>query len=98
MIINKFKNVLSEELGIPVDSQMIINALSDIKPGLKHSNGIDEELMEYAREKIKKSVSGNSTEVKKEAKKETKKETKKEASNQAPKKETKKEAKKANKK
>ncbi len=55
MIINKLAKQLSEELNITVTSKDIINLLSDKKEGLKHSNNIDDDLVEYVNNHYKKS-------------------------------------------
>ncbi len=91
MTVSQFAKKLSEELGKEIKYQVVVEALADKKPGLKHNNGIDDELMAYAKEVITK---GNKTSNKTEKpapKKETKKEVKKEEVKPAPKKEAKKE-------
>ncbi len=55
MIINKLAKQLSEELNQTISSKDIINLLSDKKEGLKHSNNIDDDLVEYVNNHYKKS-------------------------------------------
>ena len=87
MTVSQFAKKLSEELGKEIKYQVVVEALADKKPGLKHNNGIDDELMAYAREVITK---GNNASNKSE-KPAPKKDVKKEEPKSAPKKETKKE-------
>ncbi|MBQ9936014.1 MAG: translation initiation factor IF-2 [Lachnospiraceae bacterium] len=101
MTVSQFAKKLSEELGKEIKYQVVVEALADKKPGLKHNNGIDDELMAYAKEIIIKGkkvsdkeavMSTSKKEVKKEeAKPAPKKEVKKEEAKPAPKKEVKKE-------
>ncbi len=100
MTVSQFAKKLSEELGKEIKYQVVVEALADKKPGLKHNNGIDDDLMAYAREVITKgnkaSDKADKPAPKKEAKKEEakpapKKEAKKEEAKPAPKKEAKKE-------
>lgn len=89
MTVNQFAKKLSEELGKEIHYKLVVEALADKKPGLKHNNSIDEELMAIAKDKI---VKGQKAETpKSEPKAAPKKEAKKEeASKAAPKKEAKK--------
>ena len=52
MTVSQFAKKLSEELGKEIKYQVVVEALADKKPGLKHNNGIDDELMAYAKEII----------------------------------------------
>ena len=102
MTVSQYAKKLSEELGAEIKYQDILKALEDKKPGLKYSNSIDEELQEYAKNRItNKSVSDkkdNKAEAKSEAKKETAKTEKKDAkADKTPKSESNKETKKDNK-
>ncbi len=96
MTVSQFAKKLSEELGKEIKYQVVVEALADKKPGLKHNNGIDDELMAYARNVITKGNKAEKPAPKKEAKKEEakpapKKEAKKEETKPTPKKEAKKE-------
>ena len=99
MTVNQFAKKLGEELGKEINYKRVVEVLADKKPGLKHNNSIDDELMAYAREVImnqEKDASPKKEDVKATSKKEEakpapKKETKKEEAKPAPKKETKKE-------
>ena len=100
MTVSQFAKKLSEELGKEIKYQVVVEVLADKKPGLKHNNGIDDDLMAYAREVITKGNNASNKadkpapkkEVKKEeAKPAPKKEAKKEEAKPAPKKEAKKE-------
>ena len=74
MTVSQFAKKLSEELGKEINYKLVVEALAEKKPGLKHNNGIDEELMDYARSVITKSQGASD---KKEAKAEPKNEAKK---------------------
>ncbi len=80
MTVNQFAKKLSDELGRDIHYKLVVEALADKKPGLKHNNSIDEELMAIAKDKI----------IKGEPKAAPKKEAKKEEPKAAPKKEAKK--------
>ncbi len=75
MTVSQFAKKLSEELGKEIKYQLVVEALADKKPGLKHNNGIDDELMAYAREVITKN--NKATDKKEEPKATPKKETNK---------------------
>ena len=75
MTVSQFAKKLSEELGKEIKYQLVVEALADKKPGLKHNNGIDDELMAYAREVITKN--NKATDKKEEPKTTPKKETNK---------------------
>jgi len=91
MTVSQFAKKLSEELGKEIKYQVVVEALADKKPGLKHNNGIDDELMAYAKEII---IKGKKVSDKEAVKSTSKKEVKKEEEKPAPKKEVKKEVKK----
>ena len=91
MTVSQFAKKLSEELGKEIKYQVVVEALADKKPGLKHNNGIDDELMAYAKEII---IKGKKVSDKEAVKSTSKKEVKKEEAKPAPKKEVKKEVKK----
>ena len=88
MTVSQFAKKLSEELGKEIKYQVVVEALADKKPGLKHNNGIDDELMAYAKEII---IKGKKVSDKEAVKSTSKKEVKKEEAKPAPKKEVKKE-------
>ncbi len=96
MTVSQFAKKLSEELGKEIKYQVVVEALADKKPGLKHNNGIDDELMAYAKDVITKGNKPEKSAPKKDAKKEEakpapKKGAKKEETKSAPKKGAKKE-------
>ncbi len=72
MIINKLAKQLSEELNITVSSKDIINLLSDKKEGLKHSNNIDDELVEFVNNHYKNTVNKEDSKAVKKEKSEAK--------------------------
>ena len=88
MTVSQFAKKLSEELGKEIKYQVVVEALADKKPGLKHNNGIDDELMAYAKEII---IKGKKVSDKEAVMSTSKKEVKKEEAKPAPKKEVKKE-------
>ncbi len=81
MTVSQFAKKLSEELGKEIKYQLVVEALAEKKPGLKHNNGIDDDLMAYAREVITKNnkASDKKEEPKAAPKKETKPADKKQA-------------------